>query len=85
MTYKCNVLTKDETEISNISSVTFDYIPPYGRILTNKIEYSNEVSIRSTITSLAITAEVNKNAAVVGEILTYTINVTNNEGKIFFE
>lgn len=84
VTYKCKVLAKDETEISNIVSVTFDYIPPYGRVITNKIEYSNELSIRATITSLAITAEVNKNTAVVGEILTYTINVTNN-GKIFLD
>ncbi|EQK43163.1 conserved repeat domain protein [[Clostridium] bifermentans ATCC 638] len=82
VTYKCKVLAKDETEIKNMANVTFDYIPPYGRIITNKIEYSNELSIRSTITSLAIAAEVNKTTAVVGEILTYTIDVTNN-GKIF--
>lgn len=82
--YKCRVVATVEIEINNIVSVTFDYIPLYGRIITNKIEYSNEVSIRSTITSLAITAEVNKTVAVVGEILTYTINVTNN-GKIFLD
>ncbi|MBS6507953.1 MAG: DUF11 domain-containing protein [Paraclostridium bifermentans] len=84
VTYKCKVLATVETEISNIVSVTFDYIPPYGRIITNKTEESNEVSIRFTITSLAITAEINKPTAVVGEILTYTINVTNN-GKIFLD
>lgn len=82
VTYKCKVLVKDETEIKNMANVTFDYIPPYGRIINNKMEYSNEVSIRSTITSLDITAEVNKTTAVVGEILTYTVNVRNN-GKIF--
>lgn len=84
VTYKCKVLAKDEAEINNRANVTFDYIPPYGRVITNKIEYSNELSIRSTITSLAITAEVNKTTAVVGEILTYTINVTNN-GKILLD
>ncbi|KGJ49421.1 hypothetical protein KD33_08990 [Clostridium sp. NCR] len=43
VTYKCKVLATVETEISNIVSVTFDYIPPYGRIITNKTEESNEV------------------------------------------
>lgn len=82
VTYKCTVLSTVETDIKNIVSVTFDYMPPYGRIIADKTKYSNEVSIRSTITSLAITAEVNKTTAVVGEILNYTINITNN-GKIF--
>lgn len=78
ISFKCKVLESTDETIDNRVSIDFDHYLPYGITLQTKTNYSNIVSITCAIASLDITAELNKTTAVVGEILTYTINITNN-------
>lgn len=80
VSFKCTVLESTNTNIDNRVSINFGYYLPYGIIIQNKTNYSNIDSIKFAIASLGINAELNKTTAVVGEILTYTININNNGG-----
>lgn len=80
ISYQYRVLPTTQATINNIASITFDYALPYSSKYQTQTNYSNEVSIKYAIPNLIITASVNKNTAVVGEILTYTINATNDGG-----
>ncbi|WGX75204.1 prenyltransferase/squalene oxidase repeat-containing protein [Paraclostridium bifermentans] len=79
ISFKCKVLASTDTVIDNVSSIVFDYFQPYGITIQTQTNYSNVVSIKCIILrGIGITGELNKITAVVGEILNYTIDITNN-------
>ncbi|WP_250675824.1 DUF11 domain-containing protein [Paraclostridium ghonii] len=79
ISYQCQVLSTTNNTIDNIASISFNYNLPYGTTTQTKTYYSNIVSINFIGEgNLSINAKLNTTTAVVGEIVTYTINITNS-------
>ena len=79
ISYQCQVLSTTNDTIENIAGITFSYFPPYGITTQTKTYYSNIVSIKFIAEGdLSINAKLNTTTAVLGEIVTYTINITNS-------
>lgn len=78
ISYQCKVLSTTNDTIDNTASIALDYFPPYGTTIQAKTYYSNIVSIQFAIESMVITGEISTTSAVVGEIVTYTINISND-------
>lgn len=65
-------------EILNKSSIDYEYkIDPTGSTSSGSLE-SNEIATELAIGSLNMVKSVNKNYATIGDILTYTVVLTNN-------
>lgn len=64
-------------QITNIASVEFEYkIDPEGPV-NSRTEPSNPINTDVELVQLIVIKDVDKTVAIIGETLTYTINVTN--------
>ncbi|ANY70200.1 hypothetical protein BBD42_29615 [Paenibacillus sp. BIHB 4019] len=62
----------------NQATASYSYQLPSGRSFTGFTAPSNVVDIPATSPSVTVTKAVNSTIATIGDILTYTISVTNN-------
>jgi large repetitive protein len=64
--------------VVNQATTTYSYQLPSGRSFTGLTNLSNVVDIPATSPNVTVTKAVSSTTATLNDILTYTINVTNN-------
>lgn len=78
VTFEVEVISTQEGTIDNQAAIKFEYIPALGADPQSDTKESNLLSIPNLVANLTMVKSVDKTVAILGEVITFTITITND-------
>lgn len=78
VTFEVEVISTEEGTIDNQATIEFEYIPALGADPEFDTEDSNLLSIPNLVANLTMVKSTDKTVAILGEVITFTITITND-------